>query len=45
MEVGLGLDDIVLDGDLAFLMEGAQQLPHFSARVYSGQTVAHLSYC
>jgi len=38
-----GPGDIVLDGDPAPL-KGAQH-PHFSAHVYCGQTVAHLSYC
>ena len=37
MEVGLDPGHIVLDGDLAAL--------HFSAHVYCGQTVAHLSNC
>jgi len=36
MDVGLGSGDIVLDGD---------PVPLFSAYVYCGQTVAHLSYC
>ena len=43
MEVGLGLGDIVLDGDTASLQKG--HCPQFSAHVYCGQTVAHLSYC
>ena len=44
-EVGFGPGDIVLDGDPAPLpKKEAQQLPQFSARVYCGQTVAHLSY-
>jgi len=25
--------------------KGSQPPPHFSAHVYCGQTVAHLSYC
>ena len=43
MEVGLGPGDIVLDGDPAPPRKGAQQSPTFSAHVYCGQTVAHLS--
>jgi len=43
--VGLVPGDSVLDGDPAPLLKGAQQLPHFSAHVYCGQTVAHLSNC
>ena len=35
-ELGFGPGDIVLDGD---------PVPHFSAHVYFGQTVAHLSNC
>ena len=45
-EVGLSPGDIVLDGDPAAppsRNKGAQ--PQFSAHVYCGQTVAHLSYC
>ena len=47
-EVGLGLGDIVLDGDPAPPRKEAQQPPTFrrisiSAHVYCGQTVAHLS--
>ena len=54
-EVDLGPGDTVLDGDPAPQWKGAQQdpptprkgaeqpLPHFSAHVYCGQTVAHLS--
>jgi len=45
-EVGLGPGDIVLDGDPApFTERGTAAHPHFSARVYCGQTVAHLSNC
>jgi len=45
-EVGLGPGDIVLDGYPAPPRKGAQQSPpQFSAHVYRGQTVAHLSYC
>jgi len=45
-EVGLGPGDIVLDGDPAPSTErGTAAHPHFSARVYCGQTVAHLSNC
>jgi len=43
MEVGLGLGHIVLDGDLAPLPKGHS--PHFSAHVYYGQAITHLSYC
>jgi len=42
-EAGLGAGDIVLDRDPASPKEGHS--PHFSAHVYCGQTVAHLSYC
>jgi len=44
MEVGLGPGDIVIDGDPALPLKGAQPPPLF-AHVYCGQTVAHLSYC
>jgi len=44
-ETGLDSGDIVLDEDLPPSRKGAQQSSHFSARVYYGQTVAHLSYC
>jgi len=38
--------NIALDGDPVPLpQKGAQLSPHFSANVYCGQTVAHLSYC
>jgi len=40
-EVGLGPGHIVLDGDPATTAAP----PHFSAHVYCGQTVAHLSNC
>jgi len=40
-EVGLGPGDIVLDGDPAPPRKG-HSTPHFLARVYCGQTVAHL---
>jgi len=42
-EVGLGLGDIVLDGDPDPPRKGAQQPPNFSVHVCCGQTVAHLS--
>jgi len=42
-EVDLGLDHIVLDGT-QLPPKGVQQ-PPLSARVYYGQTVAHLCYC
>ena len=35
-EVGLGLDDTVLDGDQAPPQKGAQHPPHFSDNVYCG---------
>jgi len=41
-EVGPG--DILLDGDLAAPRKGHSS-PHFSAHVYCGQTIAHLSCC
>jgi len=45
-EVGLGPDDIVLDGDPAPPTErGTATFPHFSAHVYCVQTVTHLSNC
>jgi len=44
-EVGLGPGDIVLNGDPAPPQKGTQQLPHFSAHVYCGQTVVHLGNC
>ena len=43
-EVGFGPGDIVLDGDLAPVQKRGTA-PHFSAHVYCGQTVAHLSNC
>jgi len=43
--VGLGPGHIVLDGDLASSPTYKGHRPHFSAHVYCGQTVAHLSYC
>jgi len=44
-EVGLGPGDIVLDGDPAPHGQGHSSPPQFSAHVYCGQTVAHLSNC
>jgi len=45
-EVGLvPAGDIVLDGDPAPPAEKGKTAPHFSAYVYCGQTVAHLSNC
>jgi len=44
MEVGLGPGHIVLHGDPAPPPKRSTAL-HFSAHVYCGQTVAHLSYC
>ena len=43
-KVGLGSGDIVLDGDPAPLKKGIAPT-QFSAHIYCGQTVAHLSYC
>ena len=43
MEVGLGPGDIVLGGDRSPKKRGTAD--QFSAHVYCGQTVAHLSYC
>jgi len=43
MEVGLGLRQIVLNGDPAPSPKGAQ--PPIFGHVYCGQTVARLSYC
>jgi len=45
MEVGLGPDLNVLDRDPAPLTKKSGTAPQFSAHVYCGQTVAHLSYC
>jgi len=46
MYVGLGPGHIMLDGDPAAPPpKGGTASPHFSARVYCCQTVAHLSYC
>jgi len=46
-EVGLGPDDIVLDGDPAPptgpTERGTEASTYFSAHCYCGQTVAHLS--
>jgi len=44
-KVGLDPSDIVLDGDPAPPSPKRGQSPQFSAHVYCGQTVAHLSYC
>ena len=44
MEVGLGPGDFVLDGNPVIpSQKGAT--PQFSAHVYYGHAVAHLSYC
>jgi len=43
MEVGLGSGHIVLDGYLVPSKKGHS--PQFSALIYCGQTVVHLSYC
>jgi len=47
MQVGLGPGHIVLDGDQLPPKKGRGTAPHphFSAHVYYGQTVAHLSNC
>jgi len=42
-QVGLGPSDIVLDGNSAPATERATAARHFSAHVYCGETVAHLS--
>jgi len=42
-EVCLGPGDIVLDGDQAPPTERGTAAPHFSAHVYCGETVVHLS--
>jgi len=44
-EVGLGPGDMMLDGDPAPPPAKRGTAPQFSADVYCGQTVAHLSYC
>ena len=41
-KVGLGPGRVVLDGDPT---PQRGTVPQFSAHVYCGQTVAHLSYC
>jgi len=45
MQVGLVPGHVVLDGDPAAPTERGIAVPLFSAHVYCGQTVAHLSYC
>jgi len=44
-EVGLGLGDVVLDGDPVPPAESGTAAPDFSADVYCGQTVADLNNC
>ena len=44
-KVGLGPDDVVLDGGPVPPPTPPQKRGQFSAHVYCGQTVAHLSYC
>jgi len=44
-EVGLGPGNIVLGGHPTLSPKKGHNSPHFSAHVYCGQTVAHLSYC
>ena len=43
-EVGLDPRDIVLNGAQPLPPKKGEACPHFSAHVYCGQTVAHLSY-
>ena len=43
--VCLGQGDIALDGNLVPPIRGTAAPPQFSARVYFGKTIAHLSYC
>jgi len=45
MEMGLGPGDIMSDGDPAPPHGKGHSNPHFSANVYCGETVAHLSNC
>jgi len=44
-EVGLDPSDIVLDRETQLPVSKKGATPQFSARVYCGKTVAHLSYC
>jgi len=44
-EVGRGQGDIVFDGPSYPERGTAALVPHFSAHVYCGQTVAHFSNC
>jgi len=44
-EIGFGPGHIVLDGDPVGTHRPTAAPPHFSAHVYCGQTVAHLSKC
>jgi len=44
-EVGLGPGHTALDGDPVGTQRPTAAPPHFSAHVYCGQTVAHLSNC
>ena len=44
-EVGLGPGDMVLDGDPAPPTDRGTAASYFSAHVYCGETVAHLSNC
>ena len=44
-KVGIGPGHVVLDGDPTPPPRKGAQPPQFSAHVYCGQTVAHLSYC
>jgi len=45
VEVGLDQGHVVLDGDPESPTERGTAAPHFSAHVYCGQTIAHLSNC
>jgi len=44
-EVDLGPGHTVLDGDAAPSPKKGHSSPLFSAHVYCGQTLAHVSYC
>jgi len=37
--------DVVLDGDTTPPQKGGNSIPHFSAHIYCGEMVVHLSYC
>jgi len=44
-DVWLGPGDMVLHGNPVPPIRGTAAQPEFSARVYFGKTIAHLSYC